>query len=69
MHSGPEPVHEFSDGVQVAGRVHVQGYRWRLWARSAERAGGQEASTRGQGCHVLRTPCNCAPEQWEWEGV
>ena len=49
MHSGPEPVHEFSEGVQVAGRVHVQGYRWRLWARSAERAGGQEASTRAKG--------------------
>lgn len=36
----------------MVGRVHLQGYEWGLSARSAERAGGQEASTRGQGLHV-----------------
>lgn len=49
----------------MVGRVHLQGYEWRLSAKSAERAGGQEASTRGQGCHVLMASCNCTPEQWE----
>ena len=65
MHRGPELVHKFWEGVQVEGRVRLQGYGWRLWVRSAERAGGQKASTGGQGCHVLRAPCNCVPEQQE----
>lgn len=36
MHRGPELVHKFWEGVQVEGRVRLQGYGWRLWVRSAE---------------------------------